>query len=587
MPNVPRATDPVVGSSDPVSPFFLKLLGRDADGGDMEPVDSASAAWPAPRSGASTGQPRTVAPPPSDVRILPLLPWRIVGAVALATTFALMGWEIKRLVDDEPWIDSIVWWSIVTGVIAGCCVLGWTWSTAENVRRLVAPASTRELPDPLRITAAWLVPFAFIAVAGIVVAYLGEQASRSAEEPVSSIPLVVAVVALLASIPMTYRPLFLLAGLVRQVGGQSARLSQWMWVPVVLALVGVASIVVLRFGGAVEEADGPVDGVSEWAPLWLLGVVAIVPCVIVIVLAWRASATVEEAIELAVARRRGASPTRTRRRRLGGEHPAAVALRGRVRLIPGADLLRLGVVTTLAGLALLSLIGAVVMAMFWLDSDGGDLLPGQRERAWDALGVLHSGARVVGFALVALVTIWTFVAVANVRLASGKRRNPLAAALAWPLAAVGFWVIADRFVIDQPAGTVVVGFAFQAALLYVPFALLERAAEAADTRRTPVRVTYLAGVVLLVYTQALGGVTTMDDATDADVGRVAGFLAFGALLQLLSTLAVTEACRTIENAAEREAAEHNALIDQREAAAERRAVPAAPATPVPTTVSVR
>ena len=553
----------------------------------MEPVDSSSAAWPAPRSDASTEPPRAAAPPPPGVRILPLLPWRIAGALALATTFALMAWEIQRLVDDEAWIDSVMWWSIVTGAVAGCCVLGWTWSTAENVRRLVAPASTRELPDPWRITAAWLVPFAFIGVAGGIVAFLGEQASRSAEEPVSSIPLIVAVVALLLSIPLTYRPLFLLAGLVRQVGGQSARLAQWMWVPVVLALVGVASIVALRFGGATETVDGSVDGVTEWAPLWVVAVVAIVPCVIVIVLAWRASATVEEAIELAVARRRGVSPARTRQRRVGADHPAAVVLRGRVRLIPGVDLLRLGVVTTLAGLALLSVIGAVVMAMFWLDSDGGELLPAQRERAWDALGVLHSGARVVGFALVALVTIWTLTAVANVRLASGKRRNPLVAALAWPLAALGFWALADRFVIDQPAGSVVVGFALQAAVLYVPFALLERAADAVEARRTPVRITYLAGVVLLVYTQALGGLTTMDDATDADVGRVAGFLALGALLQLLSTLAVTEACRTIEDGAERQAAEHNSLIDQREEAAERAAAAAASAPPTRTTVPAR
>lgn len=552
----------------------------------MEPVDSTSAAWPAPGSGAPAPAPRA-APPPPDVRILPLLPWRIAGAAALAATFALMGWEIQRLVDDQPWMDSIMWWSIVTGVIAAICVLGWTWSTAENVRRLVAPAATRELPDPWRITAAWLVPFGFIAFAGGVVAYLGEQASRGAEEPVSSIPLIVAVVSLLASIPMTYRPLFLLAGLVRQVGGQSARLAQWMWVPVVLALVGVASIVALRFGGAVEDADGSTDGLSEWAPLWLVGVVAIVPCVIVIVLAWRASATVEEAIELAVARRRGEARTRTRRRRFGAGHPAAVVLRPRVRLIPGADLLRLGVVTTLAGLALLSLVGAVVMAMFWLDSDGGDLLPGQRERAWDALGVLHDGARVVGFALVGLVTIWTFVAVANVRMASGARRNPLIAAASWPLVALGFWLLADRFVVDQPAGSVVLGFALQAVLLYVPFALLERAADAVDARRMPVRITYLAGVVLLVYTQALGGLTTMDDAADADVGRVAGFLALGALLQLLSTLAVTEACRTIEDAAERHADEHNSLLAQREAAARRIVDDDAPPTPTPTTVAAR
>jgi hypothetical protein len=171
-------------------------------------------------------------------------------------------------------------------------------------------------------------------------------------------------------------------------------------------------------------------------------------------------------------------------------------------------------------------------------------------------------------------------------MASGVRRNPLIAALSWPLVALGFWFVADRLVIDQPVGSVVLGFTLQAVLLYVPFALLERAADAVETRRMPVRITYLAGVVLLVYTQALGGVTTMDDTTDTDVGRLAGFLALGALIQLLSTLAVTEACRTIEEGAERQADEHNALLDQREAAARRNAADEA-AAPIGTAVSAR
>jgi hypothetical protein len=37
----------------------------------------------------------------------------------------------------------------------------------------------------------------------------------------------------------------------------------------------------------------------------------------------------------------------------------------------------------------------------------------------------------------------------------------------------------------------------------------------------------------------------------------------------LSTLAVTEACRVIETATDREAASHNALVEQREAIAQR------------------
>jgi hypothetical protein len=155
-------------------------------------------------------------------------------------------------------------------------------------------------------------------------------------------------------------------------------------------------------------------------------------------------------------------------------------------------------------------------------------------------------------------------------MASGRRRNPFVAAAAWPIAAAGFWLLADRLVEDQPAGVVIAGFAAQAVLLYLPFLLLERAADAVEARRTPLRITYVFGVVLLVYVQALGGLSTIEETTDPTrLGRLAGFLALGAMIQLLSTLAVTEACRVIETATDREAASHNALVEQREAIAQR------------------
>lgn len=472
-----------------------------------------------------------------------------------------------------------MWLSIGAGSLAALFVLGWTWFAATNARRLVEPATSRALPDPKRAVATWIVPFSFVGVAVAVVAYLGERASRNADDTVSAIPLAVAVVCLLLAIPMTYRPLHYLSNMVRQVGGHSAKLAQWMWVPVVLGVVGILSIVALRFGGAISDsaADGPVETTAQWAPLWVVGVVAIAPCVIVVLLAWRAAGSVEEALLLATERRRrsvaGADVRSAHRPKAlpARAHPtAAQATRGRVRLVPAVDLLRLCIVTLLAGLALLTVIGATVMFMFWSESDDGVLLPSQRERAWDAFDVLHSGARIVGFALIALVSIWTFLAVLNVRLASGRRRNPLIAAAAWPVAALTFWIVADRFVIDQTVGSIVVGFALQSAVLYVPFALIERSADAVDARRTPIRITYMFGVVLLVYVQALGGLSTIEEsANTTNYGRLAGFLAVGALIQLLSTLAVTEACRTLEDATDRDAAHHNALVDQREAVAQR------------------
>ncbi len=450
--------------------------------------------------------------------------------------------------------------------------------------------------------ATWIVPFAFVGLAITVVAYLGDRVSRSADDAVSPAPLAVAVIALLLAIPMTYRPLHYLSGVVRQVGGHSAKLSQWMWLPVVLAVVGVLSIVALRVGGAVSDSgeSGAVDTTTQWAPLWVIGVVAIVPCVIVILLAWRAASSVEEAVVLAADRRRrsplaaaaGApapvsrSASSTRSKPARAPRPSKVATRGPVRLIPGDDLLRLGIVTLLAGLALLTVVGAAVMFLFWREARDGLLLPSQRARAWDSFSTLSDGARFVGFSLIALVTVWTFVAVANVRMASGRRRNPFLAAAAWPIAAAGFWMLADRLVEDQPAGVIVVGFVAQAALLYLPFLLLERAADAVEARRTPLRITYMFGVVLLVYVQALGGLSTIEETTDpTQLGRLAGFLALGAMIQLLSTLAVTEACRVIETATDREAASHNTLVQQREAIAQRAGTnPSRRSTSSPSTV---
>ena len=545
----------------------------------MEPVDSLSSATtlPPPTAGVQFNAPNpSAATSPREsalpaVVLLPMFPWRLAGAMTLSLAFALIGWEIRRLVDDQPWSDPIMWGSIVAGCLAAGCVLAWTWVTTTNARRLIEPAKSRELPDPRRVVAAWAGPFAFVGVAVGVVALLGDHVSRNADESVSSLPLIVAVLALLLAIPMTYRPLYLLSGMIRQVGGHSAKLSQWMWVPVVLALVGVGSIVALRFSGAVPDSEKSIADASQWAPLWIVAIVAITPCVIVVMLAWRAAATAEEAMVLAAARRGGRTAATGRRApttvRRASARQATVATRKRVRLIPGVDLLRLCVVTLLAGLALLSVVGAAVMFMFWLESDDGVLLPSQGERAWDALAVLHSGARIVGFALIALVSIWTFVAVTNARMASGRRRNPLLAALAWPAAALGVWVAADRLVVDQTTGSIILGFAAQAAILYVPFFLLERPADVVGARRTTVRMAYLAGVVLLVYIQALGGLTTVERSIDADFGRLTAFLAIGALLQLLSTLAVTEACQAIETATEHETAAHNALVDQRESMA--------------------
>jgi hypothetical protein len=182
---------------------------------------------------------------------------------------------------------------------------------------------------------------------------------------------------------------------------------------------------------------------------------------------------------------------------------------------------------------------------------------------------------VIGLFVLAVVSIWSFLTVLNARLASSLHRNPLAAAAAWPAAGVAIWLLSNRLIVDSTATRVVLGLLAQAAVLYVPFVLLERAAEAVGARRTPTRIAYVFTLVLLVYSQAL--VTFSDStntATSFEFGRLAGFLALGAVVVLLSTLSVTEACRSIANASKYEADHHNALVAQRRMIEERAAAQA-------------
>ena len=146
-----------------------------------------------------------------------------------------------------------------------------------------------------------------------MVVLLGERSATSSGDTagatVPAVPLAIAVAALLLAIPMTYRPMYHLAGVVRQVGGYTVRVAQWMWVPVVMGLVGVASLVALRFSGVGDAGDtgAAASGSDGWVPLWVVAVVAIAPCVITILLAWRAA-------RRSRMHRRGSGPPPTRRR---------------------------------------------------------------------------------------------------------------------------------------------------------------------------------------------------------------------------------------------------------------------------------
>ncbi len=548
---------------------------------------SAAPANPAPApTWSDEPPPRAVGAGPGPALALrPMTPWRIAAAGALAIMIVPIGWQVQRLTDDLAWSNGLMWVSILAGISAVLSVIGWTWVTTDNARRLVGPAARANIPDPNVAVRTWIAPFVFVAIAMTVIAVAGRRVGSSGDQTVSIVPLAVAFVSLVLAIPMTYRPMNHLAGVVRQVGGYSAQVAQWMWVPVVMAVVGIASVVALRYAGIDGLSDtsdtvsgtGSVSAVTDpagWVPLWVVAVVAIGPCVVTVLLAWRAASSVEDAITIADARRRpGAKlPAAVARSRRAKTPPriGPTDRTKRIELFPGAELLRLVVVTLLSGLALLSVVGAAVTGMLWLESRDSGVLAADRQRVWDALDALRTASTGVTAALLAAVAAWTFVTVLNVRKTSGRRRNPLIAALCWPAAAGGVWWIADRMAVDASIGTVILGFIAQAAVLAVPFLVLERSAAAIGAPRTPLRIVYALAVLMLVHVQGLGGLSRLPDSlTTTDIGHLTGYLAIGALIQLCSTLSVTEGCHALSRACRHEADHHNMLVGQHSQQSER------------------
>jgi hypothetical protein len=57
--------------------------------------------------------------------------------------------------------------------------------------------------------------------------------------------------------------------------------------------------------------------------------------------------------------------------------------------------------------------------------------------------------------------------------------------------------------------------------------------------------------------------------TATEIGRLSGYLMIGALIQLCSTMAVTDACRALSRSCRHEADHHNMLVDARAAASDR------------------
>ena len=498
---------------------------------------------------------------------VPARPIRWMTICLATAACVLTGWQTTRAVDGQEWSAPMATASFACAVGSALGILLWTWIVVENGRRLLAPARSERPPDPVAAVIAWLPPMIIAVGAAASVVYLQSRLHQDVSGEASPLPLAVAGLALVATLLMAYRPLFVLSGVTRRLGGRAVEMAKMFWAPVALLVVGSASLVVLRAGGAYGE------GFEGIAPAWALGAMAIPPAVIVLILAWRGAREVENAVDAAFDRRngeitvgigRGRMSVTTRLLRADAGPPIQRDTSRRIRLVPGVDILRLAVVVALAALAMLSIVGAIVMFLFWREASDGALLQSQETRAWNALDALQRIEHLFALGLLGVGTLWTLVNVMNARLASGRRRNPILAAAAWPAAAYGIWRIGDRFGEDERVAVVVGGFALQAVVLYVPFFLLERAATAVGARRQPLRVSYGLGVILLVQTQGLAGLSTLDSGVASEqFGRLAGYLALTALVELLSALTITEASRLISDASSHDAQRHNRLADQR------------------------
>ncbi|MEL6891292.1 MAG: hypothetical protein AAFP84_06840 [Actinomycetota bacterium] len=509
----------------------------------------------------------TTATPPAAVppaKRVAMMPWRLLTVGGLVVAVSFVAWQLARVFGGTERSSMIAWISLL-GAIAGVAgLLIWTWAVIENARRLFAPATTQTPPDPRSVVLAWIPAMVVAGGAAMAVAYLQRRLVLPENDTSSALPLALAAVALMVTMVLSLGPLGAISSALRRLGGSTLPVGRLIWVPIALAVVGAASLAAMRAGGLFG------DDFTGIAPAWALGVVMILPVVIVLSALWRGAVAAEDAVQIAFDRRNSVSRTGQRSRWSVGRLLRAEA-RPRlpradskpIRLVPGADALRLAMFIALAALCLIAIVGALVMVLFWRESREGVLIPAQEDRAWEVLGNLQVLQRSLAIGLLAVTTGWAFVSVLNARLATGRRRNPLLAAASWPLAALAIWRIADRIVGEQPL-VVVIGFMAQAAVFAVPFLLLERAALAVHAHRSPLRLSYALGVVLLVLNQGLMGLSTLDREPELNnFGRLAGSLAVAALLQLVASLSVSESSRLVADAAADLAADHNALVASR------------------------
>lgn len=216
---------------------------------------------------------------------------------------------------------------------------------------------------------------------------------------------------------------------------------------------------------------------------------------------------------------------------------------------PGPNVLRLTIAVLMSVLWILTIAGAILVLLLWQQDRASGVLSSQLDRTWDLFDKLRVIERWVAFALIPIGTAWIAMTAVNVHRATGKRRNAVIAAASLPLGLFGVWIVGSQIVAeaDDWVGQAA-GFVLQAIFLAVPLLALERIAHVAEARHGPLRASYLMAVVFLAVLQFLGGLSTIDQASQPDEwGRLGAYLVIGGLIQVLGALSVNEAARAIED----------------------------------------
>ena len=220
--------------------------------------------------------------------------------------------------------------------------------------------------------------------------------------------------------------------------------------------------------------------------------------------------------------------------------------------LAGSRILRLAIAILMSVLWILTIGGAILMLLLWQQDRASGVLSSQLDRTWDLFDLLREIERWVAFALLPIATAWIAMAAVNVRRATGKRRNALVAAASLPIAVFGIWIVGSQIVAESDDWvSKAAGFVLQAIFAAIPLLALERVTDMAEARHRPLRVSYVISVIYLAHLQFLGGLSTIDQTSEAsEWGKLGAYLVIGGLIQVLAALSVNEAARSVEDGTE-------------------------------------